>query len=650
MTDPRFAQPDAPQPDEPSLGQLVEALNDESWRVRRLAADRLAKLEPSAELLDALIGLLGQRGQTGARNAAAMVLGQLGGGALQSLVLLLGHRDPDQRKLAADILGELRRPEAVPALSRALNDPDANVRSAAAEALGRIGGPEAVAALEALLTTPAEPLLYVSALEGLAALRAAPALATLRPLLSNPLTRRSAHRVLALIAHPTAWSLLVLALRTPKSRDAALTGLGVRSARLPADLEPDVTSALRHMPDARDWLAGALVGDDLGRRRGALLVVPALQDPSLAPDVAKAVEGVDSSDLTPLALEALLRLGVPGARALVVGAPPAVLHLGRESRAVAGEAIWQLASPALVEPLQALLDAGDDELADLATRALGRTGATSAIGPLVALFGNDQLSAQARRSLVQLAQSWPHEVQAQLRPVVERSLQPHAVRAFGAIARSAASDVLRRALHDENDAVRAAALESVPALENEGVAFVAAAFVDESARVRRAAARALGSMTTPAARPVLERALHDREPSVLAVACGTAAEWGAHDTRPRLAELARHSDVGVVMAALGALAALGCLDDALVGEAFDHRDPEVVKHVLTLAADRPALIARAPEALRHDRWDVRVAAARALAAGGQRESLAALREAVARETDSLAQELLEAAAAALASR
>ena len=634
--------------DATTLPQLMAALADESWRIRRLAADKLARVEATPSLIAALIFMLGQRGDPGARNAAALVLAQLGPAAVDPLVSLLAHVDPDQRKFAADILGELRKPEAVPALVLALKDADANVQGAAAEALGRTGGPEAIRGLESLLDA-ADPLLRVSALEGMALLRAPPALPRLRLLLENPLTRRSAHRVLGLVQHPTAWALVVASLRARPSRDAALVALSSRSGRLPPDLEADVATALRQMADARAWLAEALTSDDASRRQGALQLAAALGDPALAVQVATAA--ASSPEAAALALEVLLRLGVPGARALLSGQPPALMHLARDSRAVGGEALLQLSSAVLVEPLVGLLHAGDDELADLAARALGRSGAVTAIAPLIALFADDQLALHARRSLMHLAQSWPDEVRAQLSPMLQANLQPHAVRTWGSVAGVSATDVLRRALHDEKDAVRAAAADSISAVTPDAAALLGAALVDESPRVRLAATRALGTLTHAHSHgPVLSRALADQDPSVLAAACASAGELGATASLPRLIALASHGDVSVVLCALEALSTLGALSDEILGRAMSHPDPEVVKQALTLGADRAVIVAHAHHALRHDRWDVRVAAARALAVGGPRAALHELDQAVDQESDSLARELLAAAAASLASR
>ncbi|WNZ59443.1 HEAT repeat domain-containing protein [Myxococcus sp. MxC21-1] len=91
---------------------LVVGLHDESWRVRHVAAEALKRMPASSELAARLISVLGERGETGARNAAAEALAGLGSVALGPLVDLLAHPDPDQRKFAADILGQLGQRDA----------------------------------------------------------------------------------------------------------------------------------------------------------------------------------------------------------------------------------------------------------------------------------------------------------------------------------------------------------------------------------------------------------------------------------------------------------------------------------------------------------------------------------------------------------
>lgn len=641
----RYQELDA-EPREPtSIPRLLAALHDESWRVRRLASERLGALQPTPEVVDQLVSLLGRRDDTGARNAAAAVLAQLGVAVVPAMVTHLRHPDPDQRKFAADILGALARPEGVPPLVSALEDGDANVRTAAAEALGRVGGPEARRALERLLGS-ADVMLRVCALEGLAALKVPPALPVLVPLLADPLTRRSAWRLLGHVAHPTATRLTVRALASREARDAALVSLGAAGRELSPEMEADLRVVLRPVADLHRWLEGALATAEDERRLGALAVARALGDASLALAIARSVREGRGAEA---ALATLVRFGLPGAHALLASTE-ALADLPGEARAVAADAIVRLAEPSLVPALVALVTSGEPELAELGARALGRTRARAAIAPLVALFEDDTLAVHAWRSLVALAQSWPDEVRAALDPLVQGRLRPHAVRAWGEILGPRAHDVLRRAQHDQAEAVRAAAAEASYFTPKDTVAALQAALMDESPLVRRSAARTIGRLQRPEGAPLAARALSDPDPTVLALACVATGELGHVELAERLKDLARHADAAVVVAALEGLALMGRLPEELLVRASLHADAEVLKLAYTLGADRALLVPRALSSLEHPRWDVRVAAARLLAVSGGREALGPLQDAEAREDDPVARELLERAVATLTGR
>lgn len=624
--------------------QLVDALRDASWRVRRLAANRLAQAEPTPDVVQQLVALLGRRGETGARNAASSVLSQLGAAALPAVVVLLQHDDPDQRKFAADILGELGRSEAVPSLVAALDDKDANVRAAAAEALGRVGGPAARGALERLLGSP-DPLLRVCGLEGLTRMNAPPPLTVLVPMLDVALTRASAFRLLGRVRHPSAWRRAVLGLRRSATRDAALLAFAGIDGALPGEVDAEVMLALAATPEPVRWLEAMLASDDVERRRGALTLARAFKSAALALPIARAV---GPGALAEPALDALVHLGLAGARTLL-DAGPALADLPGEARAVVGEAILALAEPALVERLAALLVAGDPEWAEIGARALGRTRGKQAIEPLAKAFDDDTLAVHAYRALVALAGSWPAEVREALEARVQGVLQPHVVRAWAEVVGADAQPILQRAMHDERDDVRAAAVEASVCV-SEAPAMVRAGLMDESPRVRRAATRALAALPSGEAGPLLAHALIDGDQSVLALACQAAARHPAIDAAERLRELSRHAEAAVALAALDALSSTGALTVELLVRALEHPGAEVTRRVFELGAESPEIVARAQAALAHPRWDVRAAAARLLEVSCPEDCLDALRDALERELDDVVRERLEAALRAVLSR
>ena len=70
---------------------LVAGLHDESWRVRRAAAEGLTRVPERDQVVERLISVLGERDETGARNAAAESLS--GMGLPFALTLMKPHLD-----------------------------------------------------------------------------------------------------------------------------------------------------------------------------------------------------------------------------------------------------------------------------------------------------------------------------------------------------------------------------------------------------------------------------------------------------------------------------------------------------------------------------------------------------------------------------
>ncbi len=78
------------------------------------------------------------------RSMAAKLLVKLGKDSVHALVPYLGDADKDIRKIAVDIIGEIKSKEPIYYLLPLLNDPDPNVLVSTLEALGNIGSTEAI--------------------------------------------------------------------------------------------------------------------------------------------------------------------------------------------------------------------------------------------------------------------------------------------------------------------------------------------------------------------------------------------------------------------------------------------------------------------------------------------------------------------------
>ena len=136
--------------DEAAIELAVRALADPSPAVCEAALDTLARIGGIAVVQAVLPALRSERVRF--RNAATVLLSELGETAAEYLAGMTSDEDRDVRLFAIDTLTRIRSRTAETAIIRALKDPDINVAAAAAAALGEIGAVSAVPSLIAALT------------------------------------------------------------------------------------------------------------------------------------------------------------------------------------------------------------------------------------------------------------------------------------------------------------------------------------------------------------------------------------------------------------------------------------------------------------------------------------------------------------------
>jgi HEAT repeat protein len=635
--------------DPKTLDALIVGLHDESWRVRRAATESLRRLPTPAQVAQRLVSVLGERGEPGARNAAAEALIGLGDVAVAPLIKLLSHEDADQRKFAADILGHLGRRSAEIALVAALKDADLNVRVSAVEALGHVGSDVGARALEGLLGDT-EVLVRLAALESLSQLQWPPPLPVLVPLLNDPLLRRSAYRVMGLIPQVAATELISRGLGSEvrSIREAALGALGTQASvadpGLRAEIDSQARAALKRVPDAMEFVRQAFENNDMPVRAGALVAAGALREPSLAVAVAEAAR---EDRLLREVIRTLSRLGSEAGRELL----QRMAELSLPARAAAAQAMLEMVDPSYVHALSALLEWAEDDLRAVAVKALGRTQSPDAVAPLVALLEEPALAGAAVRALGVLSGGCREAVLAALEQVVERRPSPAAVAAFAHAGGTDALPTFRKLARATDPQLRAAALDAAmdvdPAV---GLELARGALTDEAAPVRAAGARAVGRVGDVSAGTLLKPALQDEDIAVRLAAVDALGECGAVDRVPELEALVSHPDGELAGRAVRALARIGTVRPQVLKDAARHVDAEVVKAALQAGAVSAEGVALAIELLKHSGWDVRATAARVLGDSGGRESLEAVRAALAVEQDALARRALTDAVERLSRR
>src|SRR5262249_44778570 len=123
---------------------LAGILGDESWRVRKVAVDGLARHGGQEAVRWLVRALREEHRNPSVLNSALQVLALGGVDAIQPLAEGLIYPDSDLRIYAAHALGDQQDARAIPALIHALEDPDLNVQYHAIEALGKLRAAEAV--------------------------------------------------------------------------------------------------------------------------------------------------------------------------------------------------------------------------------------------------------------------------------------------------------------------------------------------------------------------------------------------------------------------------------------------------------------------------------------------------------------------------
>lgn len=622
---------------QPGLEAAIGALYDDSWRVRRAAAHALGTGR-NEQIVARLLQVLGDRGQTGARNAAAEALVRRGPAAIDALEQLLLHADPDQRKFAAEILGQIGVPDVAGPLIDALDDEDLNVRVSAAESLGQVGGPEATHALEQLLMED-EPILQIAALESLLRLRVAPPLPALAAMLRDRKLRRSAYRALGLVAQPQAAQLLCGGLSDPNqaARLAALAGLGIQATSDPqsrAAMEGAVRAEVRRSDELRALLQKGLEAESREARVGAVVIIGLVQEARLAGDLAEcARDDALFEEIT----RALARLGSAAGPTLLARLP----ELSAPARSAAIEALAQAADPALVPALIRFTESADPELQLLGVRALAHVRSPAARHALVPLLKQAHLAPVAARGLVALAETDRVEVVAALTRELQQGTSALAVKALAQIEPEALRPLLKMLCRDADASVRAAAIRAASELGSEECLEAARlGLSDETAVVRAAAAKSVGGCGAGEATALLLRALGDEDPSVRLAAIEASVTQRDDGLAARLETFVRGEDGLLAARALRTLSRLGKVNPGLLNEAARHPDPEVVKEALSAAALTPGAPGLALTLLEHPRWDVRAAAAQVIAAAGDRDLGDRLKAQLGREADPLVKKAL----------
>jgi HEAT repeat protein len=644
---------------------LLRAMGDEDWRVRKEATAVAVAMAPAPAVLRQLVEALAPgQDNVGLRNAAVEALAGFGVSTVDALSIALPVLDADGRKLAAEALGRTGQTAALLVLASMVTDPDPNVRAAVVEAVAAIGSTSVddVTPLLERFLDDRDPLLKLTALNGLNALGVVIPWHRLRPMLEEPVLKGAALIAAGFCGHPAAGRLIASALGRARG-SVSLQALSamvtyVRSGPQAAESARQALSSLPNEVRRRLLEQADKPDDSVEERRLALILIAAAGLPEAAEVAARAL-GDDR--VAAEAEEALALLGAEGVAALV----DAVSRGGHGERALAIEVLARLVDTSSVGAAAravraALTDPSPDVVAS-ALEALAAMGDGLCVDPAARLLGSD--NARVRRAAVgaldALARRHPEDARELVRGVHPDGPDSHAAAVvMGALGSpvlgSVEDDVafLSRTLAHASTSARRSALEALAVrVSAQAVEAVAFALTDEEPEVRRAAVRALGRMrapdgTAPGLSHLLGLAERGEDDALVIDAVGALGDAEDERAHQVLVSLVKEGTPVVAVAAVEALGSLPRAErlTALV-LGLSHRDPEVVKASLgRLAAERDESVRdHLLACLGHDTWDVRRLAADLLGQIGGEGVLSALRQRLSIEVEPLVRDALQRA-------
>ena len=552
--------------------ELVRAIGDESWRVRRSVVDGLARRADADTVAQLLRSMREQHQDASVLNSTLSALALSNVDVVAPLTELLSDPDPDLRIYVALALGVQRDARAVAPLIGALSDENENVRFHAIEALGRLRDPEAVNALVAVAESR-DFFLAFPALDTLARIGDPAAALRILPLLGDEVLCAPAAEALGHLGDEQAVAPLANLLNSPGA---------------PAIVIAQALAALQDRYE-KNYREGSHIADVARRQvreEGAALLIATLEKArvdEMSPlvrvlgwidDTAarRALAGlIARPQVAREVIEALVRHGsrVTGVLIEQLRAPAS------DTRQAAVVALARIGDPLAVPALVKLMhessgldaaqpeDFANEPLTILAAGALAKIGDCGSFEGLIELFAHP--SAAVRQAAIAGLNSIGHPGLGERIEILLGVPNPHiresAARVAGYFGYAACTESLFRLCDDTNENVRRAAVESLPFLEDPRIpGRLTALLRTGSPRVRAAAAQAVAHLDTAAALGPLLVALGDSDAWVRYYAARALGQHGAPESLELLARIAQNDEAQHVRAA--AVEAIGRLGGA----------------------------------------------------------------------------------------
>jgi len=591
---------------ENSLPAFFESLGDESWRVRKEAVQLFLSSPRAIEFVDDIVGFLHSEENAGLRNAAVEILVHLGRTSVPPLLREISSSDPDVRKFALDILGEIRDDTSLGSILKALQDPDLNVRASAAENLGKLGIADAV---PDLLDAMSEEDLWFrfTILEALGQIGAEIPTERLHPYFEDKLLRKALFDCLGKVGGADSLNSLVDGLSDDMRnvREAAVTAILGLVARFPALAgeiprlagTPAAESVVELLSASNPVLRSAslkllgLIGDG----RFALRLLNLSDDDGLLEEVADALVAMGRTAVCPLIKE---------------WERSDVLKKVLLSH-VFGETGCLESIPFLINAIKS----PDDDLRLVAAISLGKLKTVAALPALATLLSdfNEDIRVSALEALLLVGEEFREETIEVLRPLLEDQdpeVRSSAVLVLGRLDGPEVEKCISFALKDESALVRQSVIRAFEGKSGAAqLEMFMLALTDEDGEVRRLAVEALGISCDSRSLAPLELALQDDDLWVRSAAVRALGRLTGPEAESSVLKALDDAVGLVVIAALETLASMRSMQaSSALAKALDHPDEEVVNaalHLLAVSDKRDWIPLHMEKLVNHPHWEVR---------------------------------------------
>lgn len=634
------------------LTQILEALSDSDWRVRREAISLAAQSDEKDALIDELLERVVETDNIGLRNAAIEVLGMIAQGKAEKFEEACNSVVNGARKFLIEAMGKTRDPQMIESLQSLIRGTDANAAAAAVEALVRIGGARSEAILKEQLSTR-DLFLRIAIVEGMTRLGAQVSWGELEPAIEDAIVRRISAELLGRTGDPRALEFLLELANdaSPQTSSAALRAIAELAEGSENDREEIAERLGASNESFRHVVHETLLHGDTPTRRSAAYLAVLCRDESSLEAVIQAVADDVANESTVEALRAwgpglvepllMLRPGEPRVWAIA-------LELSAELSARHVEQVPDSARDRVRSLIERDLTDSVEVVRAAAAESLRWGGDARDCRALVECLDSSShlVRAAATNALEALAARVPDEVEDALRGAdFDGPGGADVAQVLSRLDSPGAVDLLKRGLHSGDPRSRRAAVRALAMANATDVAeLIGYAIADEDIDVQIAAVRTLGQMSRNEANGPLRTGLDSPFPAIRAEAALALGRREASVAIPQIRGLLEAPEPVVVAAALDALAWLHDAEVASsVERALDHPNDEVFQAGLRAAQTLPARDAERliSLGLKHPAWNVRMLATNLLLELDTEQSREILQQALISEADSMVRHAIE---------